>query len=125
VIFEEKVLDGARYIDLVAIDGNTRILYEFKSVKTLPPTKFGEQFTKDLRNASSLDEIKWVFDSTKATAGELSAKKNSLLNQIEKSLGALNSQQLGELGAKYGNSKTVAEVRDFISNDFDDVFMMH
>lgn len=122
VIFEEKIVDGKRVVDMIATVGEKTIYYEFKSVKKLPPDKFGEQFTKDLKNASSLDEIRWVFDSTKATASELAAKKNSLLNQLEKSLKKLDEEELNRMTSKYGVGPSIADLKKHVSDNFDEVF---
>ncbi len=57
---------GGRYIDVTSETANeAKIFYEFKSVKNVPPTKFAEQFMKDLDNANSLDQIKWIFNGSK------------------------------------------------------------
>ena len=45
-----------------------KVLYEFKSVKNVPPGKFNEQFIKDLSNpeVTDLDQIRWLFDGRKS-----------------------------------------------------------
>lgn len=45
-----------------------KVLYEFKSVKHVPPGKFNEQFIKDLSNpdVTDLDQIRWIFDGRKS-----------------------------------------------------------
>ena len=58
-----------RKIDLIdETNSNAKILYEFKSVKNVPPGKFSEQFIKDLSNpeVTDLDQIRWLFDGRKA-----------------------------------------------------------
>lgn len=63
--FEDPVRLGesSRRIDLRA--GN--ILYEFKSVASVPPapSNFVMQFSKDLEIADDLTQIKWIFDKKK------------------------------------------------------------
>lgn len=61
-----------RYFDVVdksAPNKNAWIYYEFKSVAKVPPAHFAEQFLKDLQNANSLDQIKWIFDGKKNPIG--------------------------------------------------------
>ena len=57
-----------------------RIFYEFKSVKTVPPKDFAEQFMKDLNNADNLSQIKWIFNGSK---NPVDFKKN-MLEAIDK-----------------------------------------
>ena len=60
----EATLNG-RFVDIFFDNGSTRIFYEFKSVRSLPPESFSTQFLKDLENATGLSEIKWIFDGKK------------------------------------------------------------
>ena len=59
---------------------NFKIFYEFKSVKTVPPKDFAEQFMKDLSNADNLSQIKWIFNGSK---NPVDFKKN-MLEAIDK-----------------------------------------
>jgi len=121
--FEEKILDGARIVDMTGKVNGKDIFFEFKSVKDLPPGDFGKQFTNDLINSDSLEQIKWVFDSTKVDASKLAANKSSLLNQLEKSLETLSQRELEGMAFKYGVQKpTVAEITKVVSDNFEKIF---
>ncbi len=66
--FEEYISNdlGGRFIDVTDVTSQTKkIFYEFKSVKSVPSGHFNEQFMKDLTNANSLDQIKWIFNGAK------------------------------------------------------------
>ena len=57
---------GGRFIDVTDETFSfNKIFYEFKSVKTVPPKDFAEQFMKDLSNAKNLSQIKWIFNGSK------------------------------------------------------------
>ena len=57
---------GGRFVDVTDETFSfNKIFYEFKSVKTVPPKDFAEQFMKDLSNADNLSQIKWIFNGSK------------------------------------------------------------
>jgi len=57
---------GGRFIDVTDETFSfNKIFYEFKSVKTVPPKDFAEQFMKDLSNADNFSQIKWIFNGSK------------------------------------------------------------
>ena len=39
--------------------------------KSLPPSRFAEQFVKDLENVDDLEQIKWIFDGNKLDANSV------------------------------------------------------
>ena len=72
---------GGRFIDVTDETFSfNKIFYEFKSVKTVPPKDFAEQFMKDLSNADNLSQIKWIFNGSK---NPVDFKKN-MLEAIDK-----------------------------------------
>jgi len=93
------------------------IFYEFKSWASLPPDRFEEQFLKDLANPeiSSLDQIKWVFDSAKVSEDDM---KEKMLEAIEN----LDEDALEELASKFklmSAQKLIIELK----RQFDNVFL--
>jgi hypothetical protein len=125
IVFEEKILDGTRIVDMKGKVNNVEILFEFKSVQSLPPKNFGEQFSKDLINAEKLENIKWVFDKTKISESALKAQKEALLRELEKSLNRLGQTEKSDLLRKYGADKAlgnVSELLEIVSKNFDSVF---
>lgn len=71
---------GLRRIDLVDVTNPTNpILYEFKSVITPFNNTYATQFVKDLSEANSLSQIKWMYDGSKVS----SLNKTQILNLIE------------------------------------------
>ena len=64
---------GKRIADMVVeYPQGSRIYYEFKSVKHLPPKDFIKQFSKDLaRLNAEMDNLKWVFDGKKIQSKDL------------------------------------------------------
>jgi len=82
-IWDEGAKRMARTVDVVdASNPDRRIFYEFKSVKNFPPSNFKDQFTKDLKNASSLDQVKWIFDGAKID--DVAKFRNDMLSAIDK-----------------------------------------
>lgn len=82
-IWDEGAKRMARTLDVVdATNPRSRIFYEFKSVKNFPPSNFKDQFTKDLKNAASLDQVKWIFDGAKID--DVAKFKNDMLSAIDR-----------------------------------------
>jgi hypothetical protein len=75
--FEIGVISGR--VDL-RIGSN---LFEFKSVSTLPPSSFTNQVARDLKNVTSLDQIKWYFDGSKLPNGISQTDKDAMLSALE------------------------------------------
>ena len=83
LVFEEfnSTTLGGRFIDVTdETIVRSKVFYEFKSVKTVPPKDFTEQFMKDLSNADNLSQIKWIFNGSK---NPVDFKKN-MLEAIDK-----------------------------------------
>ena len=83
LVFEEfnSTTLGGRFIDVTdETIVRSKVFYEFKSVKTVPPKDFAEQFMKDLSNADNLSQIKWIFNGSK---NPVDFKKN-MLEAIDK-----------------------------------------
>ena len=73
---------GLRRIDVADVTNPTNIiLYEFKSVQTPFNSTYARQFVKDLSEANSLSQIKWLYDGVKVN----SLNKTQILNLIENS----------------------------------------
>jgi hypothetical protein len=83
LVFEEfnSTTLGGRFVDVTdETIVRSKVFYEFKSVKTVPPKDFAEQFMKDLNNADNLSQIKWIFNGSK---NPVDFKKN-MLEAIDK-----------------------------------------
>ena len=105
---------GGRFIDVTDETFNfNKIFYEFKSVKTVPPKDFAEQFMKDLSNAKNLSQIKWIFNGSKNPPNF----KQNMLEAIDKLplTDDLGKKLLGE-----NSNKEFLKLR--IKKDFDEIF---
>ena len=97
------------------------MFYEFKSVKTVPPKDFVEQFMKDLSNADNLSQIKWIFNGRK---NPVDFKKN-MLDAID---GLLNTkdinkiQHLEKIAEKMTGFKNINMLRKKIKENFELTF---
>ena len=82
--FEEKIVgsSGIRYIDLTSSTSTNKILFEFKSVLNVPPNNFNSQFIKDLTNATSLENIRWIFNKSKFN-GTLDEFKTAMKSAVD------------------------------------------
>ena len=117
--FEEYVSSelGGRFVDLSDISNqNKTIFFEFKSVATVPPTHFDIQFLKDLTNANSLDQIKWIFNGAKNPPNF----RVNLLNAID------NLNLTDDLARKLLNNPnaTKALLRNELKTNFDAFFKL-
>lgn len=106
-----------RYVDVLDESANPNIFYEFKSVKTVPPGKFKEQFLKDLNNATSLDQIKLVFDKNKNP----SQVGKSFVDSMKDAIKGLNIPV--EISRNYNNA-TPEQLRQLILDSFDRIFFL-
>ena len=105
---------GGRFIDVTDETFSfNKIFYEFKSVKTVPPKDFAEQFMKDLSNAKNLSQIKWIFNGSKNPPNF----KQNMLEAIDKLplTDDLGKKLLGE-----NSNKEFLKLR--IKKDFDEIF---
>lgn len=119
ITFEEtqRVGETVRRIDVMATNSvRTKIYYEFKSVETVPPTNFAEQFMKDLQltDVDDLSQIKWIFDGSKNPAN---FNKN-MLDAIEKLPLTEN------LALKFVGRDNIIELRQMIKNSFNKIFKL-
>ncbi len=107
---------GLRRIDVADVTNPTNIiLYEFKSVQTPFNSTYAAQFVKDLSEANSLSQIKWLYDGAKVN----SFNKTQILNLIE------NSTIPQSTITKYlpgVQNATKADLVDLIDADFDNIF---
>ena len=106
-----------RYVDVLDESANPNIFYEFKSVKTVPPGKFQTQFLKDLSNATSLDEIKWIFDASKNPTGA----GKSFYEAMKEAINGLNIPP--NVLNKYGLSE--AGLKTVIINNLNKIFLVN
>ena len=113
---------GGRFIDVTDETFSfNKIFYEFKSVKTVPPKDFAEQFMKDLSNADNLSQIKWIFNGSK---NPVDFKKN-MLDAID---GLLNTkdinkiQHLEKIAEKMTGFKNINMLRKKIKENFELTF---
>jgi hypothetical protein len=106
---------GGRFIDVTDETFSfNKIFYEFKSVKTVPPKDFAEQFMKDLSNADNLSQIKWIFNGSK---NPVDFKKNMLE--------AIDKLPLTEnLAVKLIQEKNINKLRRYLKDNLEDIFLL-
>ena len=106
---------GGRFIDVTDETFSfNKIFYEFKSVKTVPPKDFAEQFMKDLSNADNLSQIKWIFNGSK---NPVDFKKNMLE--------AIHKLPLTEnLAVKLIQEKNINKLRRYLKDNLEDIFLL-
>lgn len=81
----------------------------------VPPTQFKEQFIKDLarEDVENLSQIKWIFDGKKTPEN---FKKNML--------DAIDKLPLTEkLAEKFINEKNVNNLRKYLKDNFETIFI--
>ncbi|WP_290806121.1 hypothetical protein [Flavobacterium sp.] len=109
---------GGRFIDLTDITySNVKIFYEFKSVSNVPPGHFKEQFMKDLTNANSLDQVKWIFNGAKNPPDF----RTNMINAID------NLPITDALARKLIPNNPIAnanDLKDLLETDFDKIFKL-
>lgn len=77
----EVLPDGRRRIADMVVEypQGGKVYYEFKSVKSLPPKDFIQQFSSDLTRPNfSIDNLRWVFDERKISSKDLQKLRNKL-----------------------------------------------
>lgn len=106
---------GGRFIDITDETFSfNKIFYEFKSVKTVPPKDFAEQFMKDLSNADNLSQIKWIFNGSK---NPVDFRKNMLE--------AIDKLPLTEnLAVKLIQEKNINKLRRYLKDNLEDIFLL-
>ena len=106
---------GGRFIDVTdETIVRSKVFYEFKSVKTVPPKDFAEQFMKDLNNADNLSQIKWIFNGSK---NPVDFKKNMLE--------AIDKLPLTEnLAVKLIQEKNINKLRRYLKDNLEDIFLL-
>lgn len=106
-----------RKVDIVdETIAESKILYEFKSVKEVPPGKFNDQFIKDLSNpdVTDLSQLKWVFDGRKSPANFTSNMDN-----------AINNLPLTkELASKFIGSEDISMFRNYLKSESSNLFIL-
>ena len=117
LIFEEfnSTTLGGRFVDVTDETFSfNKIFYEFKSVKTVPPKDFAEQFMKDLSNADNLSQIKWIFNGSK---NPVDFRKNMLE--------AIDKLPLTEnLAVKLIQEKNINKLRRYLKDNLEDIFLL-
>jgi hypothetical protein len=113
---------GGRFVDVTDETFSfNKIFYEFKSVKTVPPKDFAEQFMKDLSNADNLSQIKWIFNGSK---NPVDFRKN-MLEAIDNIFNSKNSniqRQLRQISEKITGFDDVNILKSDIINNFNNIF---
>ena len=106
---------GGRFVDVTDETFSfNKIFYEFKSVKTVPPKDFAEQFMKDLSNADNLSQIKWIFNGNK---NPVDFRKNMLE--------AIDKLPLTEnLAVKLIQEKNINKLRRYLKDNLEDIFLL-
>ena len=106
---------GGRFVDVTDETFSfNKIFYEFKSVKTVPPKDFAEQFMKDLSNADNLSQIKWIFNGSK---NPVDFRKNMLE--------AIDKLPLTEnLAVKLIQEKNINKLRRYLKDNLEDIFLL-
>ena len=77
----EILPDGRKRIADMVVEypRGSKVYYEFKSVRNLPPKDFIQQFSNDLtRLNAEMNNLKWVFDGKKIQAKDLQKLRNKL-----------------------------------------------
>ena len=117
LVFEEfnSTTLGGRFIDVTdETIVRSKVFYEFKSVKTVPPKDFTEQFMKDLSNADNLSQIKWIFNGSK---NPVDFRKNMLE--------AIDKLPLTEnLAVKLIQEKNINKLRRYLKDNLEDIFLL-
>ena len=106
---------GGRFVDVTdETIVRSKVFYEFKSVKTVPPKDFTEQFMKDLSNADNLSQIKWIFNGNK---NPVDFRKNMLE--------AIDKLPLTEnLAVKLIQEKNINKLRRYLKDNLEDIFLL-
>ena len=124
LVFEEfnSTTLGGRFIDVTdETIVRSKVFYEFKSVKKVPPKDFTEQFMKDLSNADNLSQIKWIFNGSK---NPVDFRKN-MLEAIDNIFNSKNSniqRQLRQISEKITGFDDVNILKSDIINNFNNIF---
>ncbi|WP_421498023.1 hypothetical protein [Flavobacterium columnare] len=119
--FEEYISNelGGRFVDVTDVTNTNKVFFEFKSVSTVPPGHFSEQFMKDLTNAGSLDQIKWIFNGAKNPPNF----RTNMINAIDNLPLTDGTPLVDDLVKKLG-VKDADGLKDLIESKFDDIFKL-
>ena len=96
----ERLSTGPYVADMVVeYPQGSKVYYEFKSVKNLPPKDFIQQFSSDLTRPNfSIDNLRWVFDRKKIQAKDLQKLRNKLesiiTNKMAESYGYVDADDM-------------------------------
>ena len=95
----ERLPDGRKRIADMVVEypNRSKVYYEFKSVKNLPPKDFIQQFSGDLTRPNfNTNNLKWVFDGKKITRSDIEKLRKLLLEIIKKKSPTLTLERLEE-----------------------------
>lgn len=115
---ERTTADGIRRVDVKT----NNVFYEFKSVKSVPPSGFAAQFVKDmdLPEVNDLNQLKWWFDGKKVN----SLPKQQFLDELESGLQNLDPILRQSIINKLAptNNQTLNGLLIKIDTDFASIF---
>lgn len=95
----------------------SKVFYEMKSVESVPPGHFAEQFIKDLTNdeVSDLSQIRWIFNGAKNPTNF----RQNMMNAIDHlSL----TDDLARKFVKEVERPTTTDLKELLKENFDDIF---
>ena len=86
----------------------SKVYYEFKPVKNLPPKDFIKQFSSDLTRPNfKMDNLKWVFEGKKIQAKDLQKLRNKLESIIT-----------NKMAKRYGYASANGMIKDLLDKVF-------
>ena len=115
---ERTTADGIRRVDVKA----NNVFYEFKSVKSVPPSGFAEQFIKDmdLPDVVDLSQLKWWFDRKKIN----NLPKQQFLDDLYNMMPAIPNEVRERLINKFApkNNQTLNGLMGELNDKFNNIF---
>ena len=106
----EILPDGRKRIADMVVEYplESRVYYEFKSVRNLPPKDFIQQFSSDLTRINArMDNLRWVFDRKKISPKDLQKLRNKLESIITY-----------KMAKSYGYANANGMINDLLDNVF-------
>ena len=106
----EILPDGRKRIADMVVEypKRSKVYYEFKSVRKLPPKDFIQQFSNDLtRLNAEMNNLKWVFDGKKIQAQDLQKLRNKLVSIIT-----------NKIAKRYGYASANGVIKDLLDKVF-------
>ena len=108
----EILPNGKQRIADMVVEGplESRVYYEFKSVKNLPPKDFIQQFSNDLTRPNfnmGMDNLRWVFDGRKISPKDLQKLRNKLESIVTH-----------KMAESYGYANANGMINDLLDNVF-------